>query len=99
MAKYIVLGKFTASGRQGLQDAPQRRAQGTEVARTLGITFDGYLTLGPYDLVWVLDAPSEEAVAKWVLGLSTTGSFETQTMRAFSEAEMDALIAAVPRRG
>ena len=56
MAKYIVLGRLTDTGRHGSRDIPQFRAQARERAKALGITFEAYLTMGAYDVVWVLDA-------------------------------------------
>ncbi len=92
MAKYITLGRFTERGRQSIRDVPKFRAENRERGKALGVTFDGYLVMGAYDIVWIVEAPSDEAVAKWAVALGATGNVETQTMRAFSEAEMDALL-------
>jgi len=96
MAKYIVLGKLTQQGRQDAVNSPKHRAQGRERAKAVGVTFERYMTLGKYDVVWVVDAPNDEALAKWLLGLGSTGRVVTQTLRAFTEAEVDALIADLP---
>jgi uncharacterized protein with GYD domain len=96
MAKYIVLGKMTQQARQAAVDIPKFRAQGRERAKAVGATFESYLTLGKYDVVWVVDAPNDEALAKWLFGLGSTGRVVTQTLRAFTEAEVDALTAGLP---
>jgi len=95
MATYVVLGKFTDQGRQG-QNIPQRRAQAREFAKALDVTFTAYLTMGAYDVVWVLNAPDDESVAKLVLSIGARGNVTTQTMRAFTEPEVDELIAGLP---
>jgi uncharacterized protein with GYD domain len=92
MATYIVLGKLTQAGIGGIKEAPKRRQQGREQGQQLGVSFQVYLTMGAHDLVWVVDAPSDEAVAKWVIGVGRTGNLTTQTMRAFTESEVDALV-------
>jgi len=89
MATYIVLGTFTQKGVEGVKDVPQRRALSRERAKALGLTFEADLTLCAYDLVWVLDAPNDEAVATWVLGIGRSGNLRTQTLRAFNEADAD----------
>ena len=95
MATYVVLGRFTDQGRQG-SNIPQRRARAHELAKALGASFTAYVTMGAYDVVWVVDAPNDEAIAKWVLRLGQAGNVATQTMRAFTEAEVDELIAGLP---
>jgi uncharacterized protein with GYD domain len=95
MAKYIVLGKFTDKGRQEVKGVPERRQRGREAVKELGVTFEAYVTMGRYDLVWVADAPDDESVAKWIMTLGSAGFVTTQTMRAFTESEVDALTASV----
>ena len=51
--------------------------------------------MGAVDVLWVASAPSEEAMAKFLLGLGAAGNLSTQTLRAFRAAEVDALVASV----
>ena len=46
-----------------------------------------YMTLGPYDFVQIIEAPNDEAVAKYVLSINSKGNVRTTTMRAWDEAE------------
>jgi uncharacterized protein with GYD domain len=92
MATYIVLGKFTKAGIDGITEAAKRRQQGRERGQALGVTFQAYLTMGAYDVVWVAEGPNDEAIAKWVIAAGRAGNFTTQTMRAFTESEADALV-------
>jgi len=92
MATYIVLAKMTQQGVQTVKDIPQRRAGAKEAAKALGITWrEGFVTMGRFDVVLVLDAPDDETIAKFVLEIGRRGNLSTQTMRAFTEAESDAL--------
>ena len=48
--------------------------------------------MGKYDVVLVLDAPNGEAMAKFVLKIGALGNLTTQTLRAFSDSEADAIV-------
>lgn len=95
MATYIVLGRFTEQGRTGIKDTPERRNRGRERAKELGVTFTAYVTMGAFDVVWLVEAPNDEALAKWIVTVGMVGSVKTQTMRAFTEGEVDAILASV----
>jgi uncharacterized protein with GYD domain len=92
MPTYVVLGKMTQQGIQTVKDIPKRRTATKEAATALGITWrESYLTMGQYDAVFILDAPNDEAIAKFALQTGIRGNLSTQTLRAFGEAESDAL--------
>lgn len=93
MPTYVVLAKLTQQGVQGAKEIPKRRQQGKDVAKELGITFrDGCLTMGKYDVVFVLDAPDDATMAKYAMRIGMQGNLSTQTLRAFTDAEADAII-------
>jgi uncharacterized protein with GYD domain len=96
MPTYIVLANMTQQGVQTVNELPQRREAAKEAAKALGITWrDGFLTMGQYDVVLILDAPDGETMAKFALQIGKRGNLSTHTMRAFSEAETDALVASL----
>jgi uncharacterized protein with GYD domain len=93
MPTYIVLASMTQQGVQSAKEIPQRRAAAKDAAEALGITWrEVYLTMGAHDVVFILDAPNGETVAKFVLQIGMRGNLSTQTLRAFNEAETDALL-------
>jgi uncharacterized protein with GYD domain len=53
---------------------------------------DMYWTLGPADVVVVLEAPDDETVTALSLSVAARGYVRTQTMRAFSSDEMSKII-------
>ncbi len=55
-----------------------------------------YLTMGAYDLIVILEAPSDEVVAKFVLTLGALGNVRTTTLKAFTEAEFGEIVAGLP---
>jgi uncharacterized protein with GYD domain len=96
MPTYIVLANMTQQGVQTVKEIPQRRAAAKEAAKALGITWrDSFLTMGQYDVVFILDAPDGETMAKFALQTGMRGNLSTHTMRAFSDAETDALVASL----
>jgi uncharacterized protein with GYD domain len=92
MPTYLLLANMTQQGVQSAKDIPRRREAAKETAKALGITWrEGFVTMGQYDVVLILDAPDGETMAKFALQIGRQGNLSTQTMRAFSEAESDAI--------
>ncbi len=52
--------------------------------------------MGAYDLVVIVEAPSDEVVAKFVLTLGALGNVRTTTLKAFTEAEFGEIVGALP---
>ena len=83
MGTYIILVNSTDRGAKGVKEIPDRQEASRETARKLGIVRKNvYMTFGPYDFVQVIEAPNDEAVAKYVLSVSSKGNVRTTTMRA-----------------
>jgi uncharacterized protein with GYD domain len=50
------------------------------------------MTIGQYDLVFVVEAPDDAALAKVLLAQASKGGLRTTTLCAFSETEYRAVI-------
>jgi len=88
MAGYIVLFKYTQQGIATIKDSPQRMKNARAAAETMGIKTIGlWVTMGKQDVVGVFDAPDDQTMAAFVLGLAKLGNVTAQTMRALSEDE------------
>jgi uncharacterized protein with GYD domain len=97
MARYILLINWTDQGVRNVKDSPKRLDAARALAKKVGAEFkDFYMTMGDYDLVAILEAASDDAVAKFVLGVASAGNVRTRTLKAFSEAEYRSIIGAVP---
>jgi len=48
-------------------------------------------TQGPYDLVSIIDAPSEEAMMGAMANVVAAGNVSSTTMRAFDDKEMEGI--------
>ncbi|MGZ9104635.1 MAG: GYD domain-containing protein [Rhodoplanes sp.] len=93
MASFILLAHFTEQGIKNVKDSPRRADAFRQSAKKHGATVkEIFWTLGQYDLVAILDAPDDVTVTALGLSLGTLGNVRTQTLRAFSEAEMAAIL-------
>ena len=96
MATFIVLGSFTDQGIRSVKDTTKRADAFRELAKSLGATVkDVYWTLGQYDVAAVVEAPDDAVVTALGLTLGKAGNVRTQTLRAFSRTDMDAILGKV----
>ena len=94
MATYIVLTNFTDQGVRNVKDSPKRAEAVKKLAKKFGVTAKEFFwTLGSYDLVAIFEAPDEESMTAVGLAIGAAGNVRTQTMRAFSKDEMNAVLA------
>ena len=64
------------------------------MAKTFGVTVkDIFWTQGRYDIVTVVEAPDELSATALNLSLSALGNIRTESLRAFSSAEMMNIVA------
>ena len=93
MATYVVLANFTEHGIRSVKDTTRRADAFRSLAKTFGITVkDIYWTLGRYDIVTTIEAPDDVAVTALGLSLGNSGNIRTETLRAFSQADMGAIL-------
>lgn len=93
MAKYIVLYRFTEQGAKSIRDTVKRARETREENERRGFKVQALLwTQGPYDLVAVVEAPSEEAMMGGMVNVVSAGNVTSTTMRAFDEQEMEGIL-------
>ena len=93
MVTYVVLGSFTDQGVRNAKDSPKRADAFKEMAKTFGVTVKEIVwTQGRYDVVTVLEAPDEAAAMSLSLSLGALGNIRTETLRAFSAADMTKIV-------
>lgn len=96
MAKYITLIRWTAEGAKAVKQSPERLDRAREMAKGLGVTIETiYLVMGQRDMVAIIDAPDDAAMAKFALKQAASGAVSTETMKAFTEDEYRQLMAAL----
>ena len=93
MPSYIVLLKWTSQGVAAVKDSPSRLDAGRKAFKKFGVKIrDTYLTMGRYDLVCLVEAPDDETFARAMLPVGSQGNVQTETFKAFSEAEYRKII-------
>jgi uncharacterized protein with GYD domain len=89
MVAYVVLSKFTDQGIRNVKESPKRAEAFKQMAKTLGVTVkEIFWTQGRYDIVTIVEAPDEASAMSLDLSLGALGNVRTETLRAFSAAEM-----------
>ena len=94
IATYINLVQFTD---KGIHASTQRIADWAAKVQSKGVSIKQmYWTLGHYDQVCVFEAPNDETAASVLLSADILGNIRTQTLRAFTSAEMEKILANIP---
>jgi uncharacterized protein with GYD domain len=86
MAKYIALINWTDQGIKTIKESPKRVDSVRELAKKNGCAMqDFYMTIGAYDMVAVIEAPDDEALAVLLLKIGSAGNVRSTTLKAFPE--------------
>jgi uncharacterized protein with GYD domain len=93
MVTYVTLANWTDQGSKNVKDTLQRTQQFRNDCERRGIKVRGvFWTQGRYDMVAFVEAPDEQTMMANILAMRSQGSIRTETLRAFTEAEMDAIL-------
>jgi uncharacterized protein with GYD domain len=93
MATYVTLANWTDQGSKNVKDTLQRTQQFRADCERRGIKVLGvFWTQGRYDMVAFVDAPDEQALMADILAMQSKGNIRTETMRGFTEVEVDAAL-------
>ena len=96
MATYIVLANYTEHGIRSVTDSLKRTDAVRAMAKKVGVTLkETYWTLGAHDVVAIFEAPDDESMTALGLSLGKLGNVRTQTLRAFSAADMKGILSKV----
>lgn len=97
MPTYIILINYTDQGIRNVKESPKRLDAAKKLLKSMGGEFKQfYLTMGAYDLATIVEAPNDEAIAKFALVVGSLGNIRTTTLKAFPEDEYRKIIAALP---
>lgn len=96
MAHYVVLAQFTDQGIRAVKDTTKRAKAFREMATKMGSSIrDIYWTMGRYDVVLTMEAPNDETAAAVLAKAGSLGNLKSQTLRAFTEKEMDSILSKI----
>jgi uncharacterized protein with GYD domain len=89
---YIALHNFTDQGIRTITETIQRADGAVELAKQYGASLQTYWTAGPYDLVYILQAPDDQSAAAFLLDVGSRGVVRATTLRAYDREEMSSII-------
>jgi uncharacterized protein with GYD domain len=93
MPTYVALMNWTDQGVRNVRDTVHRREQADALADKHGAKIEQvYWTVGPYDLVTILQAPDDESATAVLLELGSGGNLRTVTLRAYDREEMSGIL-------
>ena len=83
MSTYVTLLKFTSEGLKSIGDFGKSWEEGRKRAEQMGIKSVGaYSILGPYDMMFIYEAPDEKAAQSLTLSFAPRGDAHTETWTA-----------------
>ncbi len=93
MPTYVSLLNFTDQGIRTVTETLERAEKAAEIAQRHGARLEQvYRTVGPYDLVAIIEAPDDESATCALLEMGSWGNIRTTTLRAFEREEMSRII-------
>jgi uncharacterized protein with GYD domain len=93
MPTYVSLLNFTDQGIRTVGDTVERVDRATELAEKHGARLvQTYWTVGPYDLVVVLEAQDDESLTAFLLETGSLGNVRSTTLRAYNREEISGIL-------
>jgi uncharacterized protein with GYD domain len=93
MATFVCLVNWTDQGIRNVKDTIQRYERSEELANKHGVSNEQiYWTVGPYDMVFIAQAPDTESITAYLLEIGSAGNLRTTTLRGYNRAEMSGII-------
>ncbi len=97
MSTYFILANLTEQGIKAVKASPKRVRAAKRLAKDCGVKFRSFhMTLGQYDGIATVEAPKDEAVARFVLALGSAGNVRTTTLKGFTEQEYREIVGSLP---
>ena len=85
MAIYVMMTNLTDEGRKTVKANPQRIKEVNKEVEAMGAKILAqYVVLGQYDFINILEASSNEVIAKVATELSSRGTLQTSTLAAMT---------------
>ena len=94
MPTFVMLTNLTSEGVKTLKSHPGRVAEVNREVEALGARVVAqYATLGQYDFVTIIEAESEEVMAKVSIEMGSRGTMKSQTLAALSAERLAEVLA------
>jgi len=94
MPLFVTLMNWTDQGVKSFKDSVDRAEAAKSALRAQGVDLQQiYWTVGPYDIVSIVEAPDVETATAGLLSLAAQGNLRSTTLRALTADEMRGVIA------
>ena len=88
MATYIMLSNLSDYGRQTLKERPERLHEVNKEVESMGARVTAqYATMGGFDFVNIIEAPTNEVMARLAVELGSRGAIKITTLPAMGVDE------------
>jgi uncharacterized protein with GYD domain len=95
MPHYVLLVNWTDQGIRNVRETLHRADEDVlgQLEQEYGTRIEHiYWTVGPHDLITIVEAPDDESVSAMVLALGSLGNLRFTTLRAYDREEMSNII-------
>lgn len=83
MATYVMLSTLTTEGRKTLKERPERLQEVNKEIESMGARVTSqYAVMGGYDFITIIEAPSNEIMARLAVELGARGTMKITTLAA-----------------
>ncbi|MGI9325000.1 MAG: GYD domain-containing protein [Pseudomonadales bacterium] len=97
MSTYIMLSTLTDEGRKTLKERPERLQEVNKELENMGArVVSQHAVLGGYDFVNVIEAPSNEIMARISMELGSRGTIKITTLPAMAIKQFVEMMAGAP---
>jgi uncharacterized protein with GYD domain len=93
MPHYISLVNWTEQGIKNVKEAPKRVDAVNAMASKVGAKMELFFTMGDYDLVALMEAPTDDVAMQLLLEIGKLGNVRTKTLKAWTQAEATKVLA------
>ena len=94
MATYIMLSNLTDDGRKTLKERPERLKEVNKEIELMGARVTAqYAVMGGYDFVNIIEAPTNEVMARLAVELGSRGTIQITTLPAIGVDEFVEILA------
>ncbi len=96
MATYVTFLRYTDQGIRSFKESPARVDAAKRAYQAHGAEMKQFfLLMGPYDMLVVSEAPSDEVVGKIAFTIGSQGNVRTETYKAFTEPEFRKIVSSL----
>jgi uncharacterized protein with GYD domain len=89
MTVYVLLVKLTEKGKANLKGSFEKRESIMDwVQKNGGKNLHVFTTFGRYDVIEIMDLPSDDVALKLSIKAAETGDANIETLRGFTQEEM-----------